>query len=763
MARQHTSPWVRFVIRTLSIRGTTWWILALSLAATGLACRQAWQAERKSQSMGFESDSAALRDAVTQRLNHHVQMLQGVRGLFAASEEVEASEFRAYVDSLDHQRDYPEIRCMGYIQRVDSGSADPPPKKGMIIRYAEPQATNMDSVGRDLAEDPNQWNTAWMACDSAMPRLSPKTTLATGSEESTAVIYEAVFQNGHDPLTASVRHRDLKGWVYASFHIAELMNTARRATRGRLDYEVYDGESATIENLLCRSSHDGGDSPNRLSQVTTLRPFGHPWTLRLRTPADIGGGGNLLPVGMLAGGGVAISFLLFGLAQSMATTGQRACKIALGMTGELQQQKEALRMSEERLELVIEGSNDGIWDWNVETNEVYFSPRWKGMLGYDDHEIANTFSSWEGLLHPDDRERAMFVLRRYLGNETPFYQIEHRLRHKDGTYRWILSRGVARRDETGKPVRMAGSHVDLTELKKAEQDLLRANRDLHQSQTHLKTALADLGASHAQLEKTQLELIQAAKLESVGTLAAGVAHEVKNPLQIILMGLDYLDQRLAGVEEDTIVTLHDMRDAALRADAITRELLKFSTATEFDPAPADLTGVLERSLWLLRTDLNRAGVTLVKHLAEKLPPVLIDTPKIQQVLINVINNSLQAMNYKGTLMITTTTNRLENVLPERRQSPCLIEPAEEVVILKIHDSGPGIPDDLLLRIFDPFFTTKAVGAGSGLGLSVVKKIIELHRACIHIQNSPSGGAEVILAFAINRQHATPPAGHVHRV
>jgi PAS domain S-box-containing protein len=389
---------------------------------------------------------------------------------------------------------------------------------------------------------------------------------------------------------------------------------------------------------------------------------------------------------------------------------------------------QALRESQERLSLVIRGSNDGIWDWNVLTGETYFSPRWKSMVGYEDDEIENNFSAWEQLIHPDDRDSARERVRAYFAGEIPVYELEHRLRHKDGSYRWILARGVALRDGNGKPVRMAGSHVDVTELRNAAERLKRANLEL---------------------QETQSQLIQAARFESMGTLAAGVAHEVKNPLQTILMGLHYLTHKLAVPGEDVALALSDMRESVTRANAVIGDLLALSKATEFQTSNERLNEIIQHSLRLLHAQLDAARVTTALNLTPDLAPVKMDKRRMEQVFLNLFLNAAQAMPTGGVLTVTARAVVRDQ---DAAQVPPLFrkfQPGQKLLVVEVKDTGTGIKEEDLPRVFDPFFTSKPVGVGTGLGLSMAKMIIDRHGGAIAIENAPGGGvlASVVLVAA----------------
>jgi PAS domain S-box-containing protein len=148
----------------------------------------------------------------------------------------------------------------------------------------------------------------------------------------------------------------------------------------------------------------------------------------------------------------------------------RGSVVVLRDVSERKLAEEELLRSRERFELAVRGSQDGLWDWDLRKGDVYFSPRWKSMLGYEDHEIAHRIEEWKQRLHPDERERVLAANAAHAEGATPYYEYEYRLRHKDGSYRWILARGVALRDAAGKAYRMAGSHVDITERKQAEEE-----------------------------------------------------------------------------------------------------------------------------------------------------------------------------------------------------------------------------------------------------------------------------------------------------
>lgn len=258
----------------------------------------------------------------------------------------------------------------------------------------------------------------------------------------------------------------------------------------------------------------------------------------------------------------------------------------------------------------------------------------------------------------------------------------------------------------------------------------------------LKQAYDQLAFSHQELQKTQLELIHAEKLESIGRLAAGVAHEVKNPLAVLQLGIDYL--AIAGSDKESAAEVIEEMDTAIKkADRVIKGLVDYSRFEKLDLMVQPLNPIINEALNLVKHEIMKEHIVVENRMSSAIPPVALDHGKIQQVFINLFINAVHSMEGGGKLTVVTS----QKVLGGEDLDGFFLPPSrfalgDNVVIAEIIDTGTGIPEDKIGKLFDPFFTTKSVGKGTGLGLSVCRKIMELHAGWIGIRNRKEGGAQV---------------------
>ncbi|MDP3921164.1 MAG: ATP-binding protein [Candidatus Omnitrophota bacterium] len=272
-------------------------------------------------------------------------------------------------------------------------------------------------------------------------------------------------------------------------------------------------------------------------------------------------------------------------------------------------------------------------------------------------------------------------------------------------------------------------------------------RPMHKYIQDMETAKAKLEKEveeHKQtteaLRRSQSQLIQAEKMTAVGLLASGIAHEVKNPLGIVMQGVDCLGQEPPIEGDERREILEEIKNAILRADRIIRGLLRFARPARLERKSTDLKQVIEESLVLAEKQFLVKDIEVIKEFADPTPSVTIDENQMEQVLINLILNAFQAMQGGGKLYIRCRVDKLtagqaaKDGMAEDR-----LREGDPVLICEIQDTGKGITADELSKIFDPFFTTKTVGVGVGLGLSVSRTIVEQHRGIIFADSEKGQG------------------------
>ncbi len=263
------------------------------------------------------------------------------------------------------------------------------------------------------------------------------------------------------------------------------------------------------------------------------------------------------------------------------------------------------------------------------------------------------------------------------------------------------------------------------------------NAQRRQVEEELRHSLDDVRQTHAELQRTQVQLIESAKIESVGRLAAGVAHEVKNPLMTLSLGADYFLQRKTENQEEAQL-VQDMKKAVHRASNVINVLLDYARPRPLQRTSEDINSVIENSLTLVRHQLNKQHVTVVREFDTALPPLSLDRTRIEQVFVNLFLNAMQAMPPGGTLALRTFTSHLSGSDSD----------APGGVIVEINDTGHGIMPENVGKLFEPFFTTKPPGQGTGLGLAIVRRIMEIHGGSIRLSNRNEGGARATLQFNI---------------
>ena len=371
----------------------------------------------------------------------------------------------------------------------------------------------------------------------------------------------------------------------------------------------------------------------------------------------------------------------------------------------LKRAEEAVRLSRERLAMALDATSDALWDWNLESGDVYFSPRYATMLGYSPDELPQSFSTWEGLLHPEDRETARCVVAEHIERGEPF-SLEFRLKTKDGRWQWIMGRGnVVARDDAGRPTRIIGTHVNIHERKQMELEIIKA--------------------------KEAAEAANRAKSEFL----ANMSHEIRTPLNGIMGMLQLLKNTAHDPEQRKFCAM--AMQSTNRLTRLLSDILDLSRieAGKMDirQEPFNLRQALQQTMDLFMPIAVQSKLALELHVDPRIPAsVTGDALRLQQVLTNLVGNSFKFTQQGGISLEAY-------LLPSRKKD-------QTRAFFTVSDTGCGIAEDSLKTLFQPF--TQATQGytrnhqGAGLGLTICKNLVTLMGGSMAVESEVGVGTSI---------------------
>ncbi len=412
--------------------------------------------------------------------------------------------------------------------------------------------------------------------------------------------------------------------------------------------------------------------------------------------------------------------------------------------------QERLKTSEERLTFAMEGAGYGVWDWNIASGEVYFSERWREIHGYSKLDMADHVVGWEQRVHPDDLPGVKLAMRNYFKGTSSVYVSEHRALNKDGSWKWVVDRGmIVEREANGKALRMVCTHADISERKQHEEALRELNEKL-ESRVEERTRALSLAMD---------QIVQSEKLASLGSLVAGISHELNTPIGNILMVASTLHDKIALIDTATAdgqltrsgfnLALQDCRQASeliMRSAQRSSEMINSFKRVAVDQTSErrrifDLYTVVQDILTALGPAIRRANCSIEVRIA---PDIEMNSypGHLEQILNNLIMNSIHhgfIPGKDGYIQISASMH-------------------DATVELVYQDDGIGIPKELQHRVFEPFYTTKLGQGGSGLGLAIVHNLTHgIFKGVLRLESETGKGTRLEFHFPAITPEASEPA------
>jgi PAS domain S-box-containing protein len=433
------------------------------------------------------------------------------------------------------------------------------------------------------------------------------------------------------------------------------------------------------------------------------------------------------------------------------------------------QAEEALRLSEQRYRSLTVATAQMVWTCSAEGEIITPQPSWCAYTGQSFEQMKGR--GWGEAIHPDDRQRTARAWNRAVETKS-LYEVEHRVRAKDDSYRYFWVRAVPVLAEDSSIREWVGTHTDIT-------DRVHAEEALRQSEARSREQATQLQKTLRELQQTQAQLIQTEKISSLGQLVAGVAHEINNPINFIYGNTSHASQYaqdllnllnlylqhypspapeiqeeieaidLDFLAEDLPKLLSSMMLGAERIRDLVVSLRTFSRLDEAQMKQVDIHEGIDSTLLILQHRLKakpeRPGIEVIKEYGN-LPQVECYPGQLNQVFMNILANAIDALEEYSRLPLLSENRQHRSTIRIRTEKL-----NEDWIAIRIADSGSGIPEQVQQRLFDPFFTTKPVGKGTGLGLSISYQIVvEKHRGRLKCISALGEGTEFVIEIPLRQ-------------
>ena len=681
----------------------------------------------------FEYNVSDIHSAIRVRMLAYEQVLRNAVGFIYATDTVTRSEWKTYVQTLRLQEYYPGIHGLGFTIRLSAEEVEPftkkikaegfpdfkvwpgePREEYHSIIYLEPfEGRNLRAFGYDMYTEEKRRKAMRRAANTGYPALSEMVILVQETARDVqkgCLLYLPVYDLTMPLNTEKERQAALEGFVYSPFRMNDLMKGILGSEAAEIEFEIYDGASTDTTKLFF-TSH-GYNSNKAKADFTLARPLkvaGHDWTLVFTSRDAYVTTFEANQPNIIAIAGILVNLLLLFILVNLHSLSRRNMVLAEGYKAE-----------KDRYEIVSASTNDIIWEWDIVNNNIHFNKNYQTVLGHQLVSSELSFQKWISHVHPQDRERVAIKLKALIGSNENFWADEYRLLKSDGSSIYILDRGRLIHDTKGKPVRMVGSMINITERKLAEEAQRRFNEELERT----------VQARTVQLQRSNEDLERFAHVAS---------HDLKEPVRKILTIVDKIKIKYQHILGDGVTLLDKLTKSTSRLNRMIESILTFSTVNY----EAQKTEMVDMNI-VIREVADDLELIMAEKQAQlivtPLPAVEGSSTLLHQLFYNLINNSLK-FSRAGVRPVI-------NIEPQ-----VLVRDGEEIIEIKVSDNGIGFGQDEAGKIFQSFVRlhSKDNYEGTGLGLALCKRIVERHGGRIQAFGIPGSGATFVIELPKKQQ------------